>query len=217
MQHKKNRTMKHLLTLLIFTTSALAAAAQVSDIADMQQFESRLKATSDKLTSIECDFVQVKHLDMFDEDVTSKGRFYYLKNNKISLDYSQPLSYLIVINDSRLKIVADGKKSVMQLNTNKMMNEMQDMITACMVGDLNRMNNSYNLKYQEDNSEYIIGITPRSRQVKEYISAIEIRLSKADMSVDQLRMYENEADYTDYKFSNKRFNQLKDESRFAID
>ena len=105
----------------------------------------------------------------------------------------------------------------MQLNTNKMMNEMQDMITACMVGDLNRMNDSYNLKYQEDNNQYIISITPRSKQVKDYVSAIEIRLSKADMSVDQLRMYENEADYTDYKFSNKRFNQLKDESRFAID
>ena len=197
--------------------TALAAAAQVSGIADMQKFESRLKETSDKLTSIESDFLQVKHLDMFDEDVTSKGKFYYLKDNKISLDYSQPLSYLIVINGSRLKIVADGKKSVMQLNTNKMMNEMQDMITACMVGDLNRMNESYNLKYQEDNNQYIISITPRSKQVKDYVSAIEIRLSKADMSVDQLRMYENEADYTDYKFSNKRFNQLKDESRFAID
>jgi len=209
--------MRHLLTLLIFTMTALAAAAQVSGIADMQKFESKLKETSDKLTSIESDFLQVKHLDMFDEDVTSKGKFYYLKDNKISLDYSQPLSYLIVINGSRLKIVADGKKSVMQLNTNKMMNEMQDMITACMVGDLNRMNDSYNLKYQEDNNQYIISITPRSKQVKDYVSAIEIRLSKADMSVDQLRMYENEADYTDYKFSNKRFNQLKDESRFAID
>ena len=209
--------MRHLLTLLIVTMTALAAAAQVSGIADMQKFESKLKETSDKLTSIESDFLQVKHLDMFDEDVTSKGKFYYLKDNKISLDYSQPLSYLIVINGSRLKIVADGKKSVMQLNTNKMMNEMQDMITACMVGDLNRMNDSYNLKYQEDNNQYIISITPRSKQVKDYVSAIEIRLSKADMSVDQLRMYENEADYTDYKFSNKRFNQLKDESRFAID
>ena len=209
--------MRHLLTLLIFTMTALAAAAQVSGIADMQKFELKLKETSDKLTSIESDFLQVKHLDMFDEDVTSKGKFYYLKDNKISLDYSQPLSYLIVINGSRLKIVADGKKSVMQLNTNKMMNEMQDMITACMVGDLNRMNESYNLKYQEDNNQYIISITPRSKQVKDYVSAIEIRLSKADMSVDQLRMYENEADYTDYKFSNKRFNQLKDESRFAID
>ena len=209
--------MRHLLTFLIVTMTALAAAAQVSGIADMQKFESRLKETSDKLTSIESDFLQVKHLDMFDEDVTSKGKFYYLKDNKISLDYSQPLSYLIVINGSRLKIVADGKKSVMQLNTNKMMNEMQDMITACMVGDLNRMNDSYNLKYQEDNNQYIISITPRSKQVKDYVSAIEIRLSKADMSVDQLRMYENEADYTDYRFTNKRFNQLKDESRFAID
>lgn len=209
--------MRHLLTLLIVIMTALAAAAQVSGIADMQKFESRLKETSDKLTSIESDFLQVKHLDMFDEDVTSKGKFYYLKDNKISLDYSQPLSYLIVINGSRLKIVADGKKNVMQLNTNKMMNEMQDIITACMVGDLNRMNDNYNLKYQEDNNQYIISITPRSKQVKDYVSAIEIRLSKADMSVDQLRMYENEADYTDYKFSNKRFNQLKDESRFAID
>ena len=51
---------------------------------------------------------------------------------------------LIVINGGRLKIVADGKKSVMQLNTNKMMHEMQDMITACMVGDLSRMNDSRN-------------------------------------------------------------------------
>ena len=209
--------MRRLITLLIFTIAALAAAAQAGGIADMKKFESRLKATSEQLTSIESDFVQVKHLDMFDEDVISKGKFYYVKDNKISLDYSQPMSYLIVINGGKLKIVADGKKSIMQLSTNKMMNQMQDMITACMVGDLSRMNDSYSLEYQENDNQYIISITPRSRQVKDYVSAIEIRLSKADMSVDQLRMYENEADYTDYKFSNKRFNQLKDQSRFVID
>lgn len=209
--------MKHLLTIIAVALMAQTAMAQPRKVADMQKFEEQLKATADKLTSIESDFTQVKHLDMFDEDVVSKGRFYYLKNNKISLDYSQPLNYLIVINGNRLKIVADGKKNVMQLNSNKMMNEMQDMITACMVGDLNRMNSSYELNYQEDDKQYIVGITPRSKTVKEYVSAIEIRLNKADMSVDQLRMYENEADYTDYRFTNKRFNQLKDESRFAIE
>ena len=208
--------MKHLLTIIAVALMAQTAMAQPRKVADMQKFEEQLKATADKLTSIESDFTQVKHLDMFDEDVVSKGRFYYLKENKISLDYSQPLNYLIVINGSRLKIVADGKKSIMQLNSNKMMNEMQDMITACMVGDLNRMNNSYELNYQEDDKQYIVGITPRSKTVKEYVSAIEIRLNKADMSVDQLRMYENEADYTDYRFTNKRFNQLKDESRFSV-
>ena len=209
--------MKHLFTIIAVALMAQTAMAQPRKVADMQKFEEQLKTTADKLTSIESDFTQVKHLDMFDEDVVSKGRFYYLKDNKISLDYSQPLNYLIVINGNRLKIVADGKKSIMQLNSNKMMNEMQDMITACMVGDLNRMNSSYELNYQEDDKQYIVGITPRSKTVKEYVSAIEIRLNKADMSVDQLRMYENEADYTDYRFTNKRFNQLKDESRFSME
>ena len=213
----KNMAMKQLLTIIMAVLMGQMTLAQTRDVADMQKFEEQLKATADRLTSIESDFTQVKHLDMFDEDVISKGKFYYLKDNKISLDYSQPLSYLIVINGSRLKIVADGKKSVMQLNSNKMMNEMQDMITACMVGDLKRMNSGYELKYQEDERQYIVNIVPRSKAVKEYVSAIEIRLSKADMSVDQLRMYENEADYTDYRFTNKRFNQLKDERRFAIE
>ena len=209
--------MKPLLTLIAAALMAQTAVAQPRNITDMQKFETQLKETAGKLQSIESDFTQVKHLDMFDEDVVSKGRFYYLKENKISLDYSQPLNYLIVINGNRLKIVADGKKSIMQLNSNKMMNEMQDMITACMVGDLSRMNSNYDLKYQEDDKQYIVSITPRNKAVKDYVSAIEIRLSKADMSVDQLRMYENEADYTDYRFTNKRFNQLKDESRFSME
>lgn len=209
--------MKRLFTIIALAITAHTAMAQLREMADMQNFENQLKATAEKLKSIESDFTQEKHLDMFDEDVTSKGQFYYLKDNKISLDYSKPLSYLIVINGSRLKIVADGKKSVMQLNTNKMMNEMQDMITACMVGDLSRMNSNYELQYQEDDRQYIVSITPRSKTVREYVSAIEIRLSKADMSVDQLRMYENEADYTDYRFTNKRFNQITDESLFKID
>ena len=86
-----------------------------------------------------------------------------------------------------------------------------------MIGDLSKMSNDYELNYQEDNQQYLIKITPKSKNVKEYVSNIEIWLSKTDMSVDQLRMYENETDYTDYKFSNKRYNQLNDASRFAID
>lgn len=209
--------MKYLTLLLTLMLAIQVAKAQIHPVADMQQFENQLKSSAGKLTSIESDFTQVKHLDMFDEDVTSSGKFSYKKENKISLIYSKPISYTIVINNGKLKIVADGKKSIMSLNSNKMMNEMQDMITACMIGDLSNMSNDYILNYQEDNQQYLIKITPKSNSVKEYVSGIEIWLSKTDMSVDQLRMYETETDYTDYKFSNKRFNQLKDESRFAID
>lgn len=84
-------------------------------------------------------FTQVKYLDVFDEKVTSKGKFYYQKTHKICMEYFRPMDYLIVINGSKLKIVSDGKKSIMNLSSNKMMAQMQDMLTACMIGDLSKM------------------------------------------------------------------------------
>ena len=42
------------------------------------------------------------------------------------MDYAQPMNYLIVINNNQLKIVSDGKKSIMDLHSNKMMNQPMD-------------------------------------------------------------------------------------------
>ena len=35
------------------------------------------------------------------------------------MEYFRPMDYLIVINGSKLKIVSDGKKSIMNLSSNK--------------------------------------------------------------------------------------------------
>ena len=90
-----------------------------------QDFEKRLAKEAQTMQSIESDFTQVKYLDILDEKVASKGKFYYQKSGKIRMEYAQPVNYLIVINDSRLKIVSDGKKSVMSLTANKMMNQIE--------------------------------------------------------------------------------------------
>lgn len=201
-------------SLCIFSTLTIA---QIQPLANLSEFEQKLKNSVSTLTSIESDFLQIKHLDMFNEDVQSSGKFAYLKENKISLKYTKPLDYLVVINNDKLKIVADGKKSVMSLGSNKMMAGMKDMITACMVGDLNRMKDGYVIDYKENTTYYQITITPKSQLVRDYVSSIRILLNKIDMSVDELYMFENEDDYTKYIFKNKSFNQLKDESTFSID
>ena len=132
------------------------------------------------------------------------------------MDYEQPMNYLIVINNNQLKIVSDGKKSIMNLNSNKMMNQMQDMITACMVGDLSNMSPGYVLEYFEDAHYYLIQIKPVSKAVQAYINQIQIYLDKKDMSVHKLRLSETATNYTEYEFSNKKFNSLKDEAKFTI-
>ena len=132
------------------------------------------------------------------------------------MDYAQPMNYLIVINNNQLKIVSDGKKSIMDLHSNKMMNQMQDMLTACMVGDLSNMSPGYALEYFEDAHYYLIQIKPVSKAVKAYINQIQIYLDKKDMSVHKLRLSETATNYTEYEFSDKKFTSLKDEAKFTI-
>ena len=116
---------------LFFLSIASIHAQSMKKMAQKTEFESRLAKEAQTVESIESDFTQVKYLDVFDEKVTSKGKFYYQKSNKICMEYFRPMDYLIVINGSKLKIVSDGKKSIMNLSSNKMMAQMQDMLTAC--------------------------------------------------------------------------------------
>lgn len=204
------------ITLLLATLGLSSAHAQsMKKITQPQEFENRLAKEAKTIQSIESDFTQVKYLDILDEKVISKGKFYYQKSNKICMDYTQPISYLIVINGSRLKIVADGKKSVMSLNSNKMMNQMQDMITACMVGDLSRISSDYKLEYFENAAHYLVKIKPVNKAIQAFIAGIEIYLDKKDMSVHKLKLSETATNYTEYEFYNKRFNALKDETKFS--
>lgn len=207
---------KGILALIGILFIATAHAQQMKKMTQLQEFEILLAKTAQTVQSIESDFTQVKYLDVFDEKVTSKGKFYYRKSNQICMDYSRPMNYLIVINGSKLKIVSDGKKSIMNLSANKMMNQMQDMLTACMIGDLSKMTPNYRLEYFEDARYFLVKIKPVSKAIQAYIAGIDIYLDKKDMSVYKLRLNETATNYTEYEFYNKRFNSLKDDAKFSV-
>lgn len=208
--------MKVIYTLLLLLATGSLYAQPMKKLNNLQEFDKRLAQETQTVQSIESDFTQVKYLDVLDEKVTSRGKFYYKKSNRICMEYARPMNYLIVINGAKLKIVSDGKKSVMNLSSNKMMNQMQDMLTTCMVGDLSKMAPNYRLEYFEDASYYLVRIKPVSKAVQAYIAGIEIYLSKKDMSVHKLRLSETATNYTEYEFHNQRFNSLKDEAKFSV-
>jgi outer membrane lipoprotein-sorting protein len=210
--------MKRLFTQLLLTFVAVSSlqAQQMKKINQMQEFDKRLSQETQTLQSIESDFSQTKYLDVLDEKVKSKGKFYYKKSNKIRMEYTSPINYLIVINGSKLKIVSDGKKNIMNVNSNKMMNEVQNMLTACTVGDLSKMSANYRLEYFEDAKSYLVKIKPISKTLQAYIASIQIYLDKRDMSVYKMILSETATNYTEYEFYNKKFNSLKNEAIFTI-
>lgn len=78
------------------------------------------------------------------------------------------------------------------------------------------MSSSYQLEYFEDAHYYLVKIKPTNKAVQAYINGIEIWLDKKDMSVYKLRLSETATNYTEYEFYHKKFNSLKDETKFAV-
>ena len=202
--------------LLVVFCLPLAAQKDLTPLASVTAFQERLKKEAASLSSIESDFTQEKFLDVFNEKIVSKGRFYYKQENMIRMDYTSPIDYQIIINGQKLKIVSEGKSNVVNLGSNQMMNEMKGMLAACMIGDLTVMSSAYRLEYYESPSLYVVKIRPVSKSVQAYISEIVISIDKKDMSVQTLRLSENAKDYTEYHFTNRKYNTLTSDEKFVI-
>ena len=71
-------------------------AQQMKKLTDLKDFEARLLQEAKNIESIESNFTQIKYLDVFDEKITSKGKFYYKKSLSIwqFLDYSNLIHWL---------------------------------------------------------------------------------------------------------------------------
>jgi outer membrane lipoprotein-sorting protein len=213
-------------TLIIAMLSgviSLFAQGEMKPVTDAESFKKKMAAEAKKVTSIESDFVQVKYMSALSGEMESKGKFYYQKEDKVSLEYTAPIPYQIVINGSKIKMVSNGKSNVMDVASNGLMKEMKDVISACMTGNLQVLDGKYKMEFLENANEYLVKIYPLNNSAKSILDEVNIYFNKAEMSVARMKMIEPSQDkknvakdYTEYRFSNQKLNSAIPASRFAI-
>lgn len=203
-----------LLYLLLFSFAIFAQEMQ--PITNVSDFEKNLKDAAEKIQSVESNFRQEKFMKVFSEKMISTGMFYYRKPNKISLQYDKPMQYTVTINGDKLQTVTGGKKTTVNLGSNKMMAQMRGLIEASMIGNISALDREYDLQYFQSDSEYFVRISPTSKAVKAYIKEIGITFDRQTMEVRRLRMAENNDDYTDYIFINSQYNTLQSDEKFTV-
>lgn len=204
---------------IIFAIMACCVAVnaqQLKKIDAADGFAEKLAALSARIETITCSFVQTKHMSVIAGDVVSPGKFYYRRPGNICLEFLEPAGDMIVMDGRRFKIVAMGKKNVVDMESNPMLRQMTAVLEACMTGDVEKMGADSSIEYFEGADIYEVVIVPKNRRAKNYIKAITLTFDKKDMSLSRLRMDEHSGDYTEYRFSDKRFNTAVDSSKFAM-
>ena len=186
-----------------------------SPVADPAKFKVDFSAATQKTLSIKSDFVQEKNLTMLSEKITSKGKFWFKKESKVRMEYSQPYEYLMILNKDRVFIKDGQKENKISTRTNKLFQQINKIMIDCMQGTA--LNNpDFTTRVFENKMNSLIELTPLTRGMKEMFKSIHVIVDRKDFSVSSIEMLEVSDDNTLFRFTNKELNAAIPDSLFTI-
>ncbi|MES1225154.1 MAG: outer membrane lipoprotein carrier protein LolA [Bacteroidota bacterium] len=204
--------------LLLFGVSALQMQSQYAGykpVADMASFKTQFTAAAGHTQAIKSDFIQEKNLSMLSEKITSKGKFWFKKDNLVRMEYNQPFQYLVIINNNNVFVKDGQKENKISTKSNKLFQQINRMMVDCVQGTA--LNNpDFKVAVFESAQAYLVELSPVAKGMKDYFKNINIIVSKKDYSVNKLEMYEQSGDNTVISFINKELNAVVADALFVI-
>lgn len=208
--------------VLVCISSVVPAQTAFKPVKDTVLLKSKIESMSQKTTSIESDFTQVKNLNMLSEKITSKGHFWFQveqqsgkKQNYLRWEYLTPYQYSIVINKDKILIKDESKVKKYDMNSNKVFKEINDIMIACVNGNILK-SNKFKITYFENDSHYKLELVPSVKGMKESLKKINMYFDKNVTSVVKLDMIEPGDDITIIDFSNKKLNASIAPEKFML-
>lgn len=123
--------MKRFIYTILFCAVSLFSFAQSQK---EQQIIDKIAKSAQDMKSMQCNFVQTKHLKMLNDKMVSNGIMYYQQPNKLRWEYTTPYSYTFILNDSKVLLKKGERNDVIDVNQNKMFKEIARMMMNSVVG-----------------------------------------------------------------------------------
>jgi outer membrane lipoprotein carrier protein len=166
----------------------------------------KIKQANTGYTSITSDFTQTKHLSFMNEDVFSKGKFFYSKPDRLVMKYEEPEGDLMLINDDQLVMIAAGKRSKASAKINSRVRALKNILSSCLQGDVSKLEGA-TVSTAETLDSYIITVGLSIRREKSgTINKVVLNYDKSDLTLSTLQMNEVDGSFTLYKLTDKKLN-----------
>jgi outer membrane lipoprotein-sorting protein len=204
------------MSLILIATSQISMAQEKKAIADPAALIANINKAAADTRSIKSDFIQEKELSFLEDKVTSKGKFYFKKDDLLRWEYTSPYEYTIILNKGRIRVIDDGKSNTFDAASNRMFSEINGIMMGVVNGTALNSDN-FQTEYFDTGSHYLLSLVPLAEGMKDFLDRIEISVNKKDYTVDSLRMIEKSGDYTNIIFQNKVLNAEIPDKVFSLD
>lgn len=199
--------------LLLLTTAAYAQPKGYQPVKDISAFQNSLASANSKVNTIKSDFSQVKEMSLLAEKINSNGKFYFQKEDKVRIQYTEPYDYLLIMNGTRLLVKDEQSTNKINTRNSKMMQSVNRVMVDCMQGTVFN-NPDFSVKAYSNASTYLLQMTPVDVTMKQLFDQVEVYIAKDSYDVEKLIMQESGGDYTIMKFTNIKHNTALNEGLF---
>lgn len=204
--------MRNLFFIFFFTVFAMQAQTKMSAV-KAKELKVKVKSLSETSKTITSDFIQYKHLDFLDNDIETSGKLSFKAPGLVKWEYVKPFTYAVIFKDEKLYINDNGSKSNVDVGSNKMFKQLNNLIIASVKGDL-FSDDDFDIAYFTDEKNSLVHFNPKEEKMAKFIKSFHITFN-AKGDVIQVKMIEPSDDYTKIVFSNKEVNKMLPDAVFA--
>lgn len=184
-------------------------------VRDVDDFRKKFTVAAAAVKDIKADFTQKKTLVALTETITSKGTLWFKQTDKVRMDYTTPFLYKMIINGDNMLVKDAQKETRMSARSNKLLQQVNRIMIDCMQGSLLESKDFSNRVFEND-SYYLLELTPTSKNLQQFFSTILITVDKKDNSPHIIELNESGGDKTIISLSNKKVNMVLPDEVFSF-
>lgn len=180
------------------------------------QMRSQINKAAAQLSSMQCEFVQTKHLKMLNKSMVSNGKMYYQKSNKLRWEYTTPYKYTFILNGSKALLKNNNRTDVVDTNKNRMMKEIGRVMMNTVMGNCLQNDKDFKTSITSTQTEYVATLLPQRKDIKSMFQKIILHFNRKNSMVTSVELVEKNGDRTVIELKNVKTNVPISQNMFAV-
>lgn len=202
-----------LLITCIFSCINLYLSAQ---IINKETLINQINETAANIKTLECRFIQTKHISLLKDVITSEGVMYYAQGNKLRWEYITPYTYCFILNDTKVLLASSIKKDVIDIKNNQMFQEIAKIMMNSITGKCLSNSSDFNVEIEHVNQKTFAILYPRKKTLKQLFSKITLHFNDDYNMIENVELFEKSGDKTEIKLTQPKLNNNINESVFIL-
>ena len=205
-----------LMACLLACVALGAFAQQPADAAESRKMVAEVCAAAAEMTSLQCDFVQVKQLSLLQTALTSKGRMYYRGGDRLRWEYMSPYTYTFVLNGDRVMLKSSEKTDVVSVRSSKMFQQIARIMLNSVTGRSLADGGDFEVTMYKSGTEWEARLVPQQKELAALFSEVRLHIDPKLRMVTVVELRERGGDTTRIEMRNVRKNGAIDDALFKV-